>query len=99
MNRSWKLKIGDQILGALTEDAFDMPSMLCKFVAAPSFDEYAPLFADELRLLNADEMVLWDVAYSKIDALGLILESDDEPRELIKDFILHVDGDTAWFRS
>ena len=99
MGQSWKLKLDNEILGVLTDGSPDMPFMFCKFVASAPFSKYQALFAKELELLNSDQMALWEQIYSEINALGLALEPNDGTSELITEFILHIDGNKAWFRS
>ncbi len=69
--------------------------MYCKFEPAASFAELKPLFDDELRLLNRDDMRAWEEAYEKIRALKLQLVNGENE---IGEFLLHIDGDEAWFR-
>jgi len=99
MSRSWNLKVGDEILGVLTRGSLDTPFVFCEFVANSPFSKYQAMFAKELALLNSDQMAPWEQAYSEIDALGLVLEPNDATSELITEFILHIDGNKAWFRS
>jgi len=98
MKRSWKLKKGNEVLGILTETAVTMPFVDCEFVANPSFTFYQAKFAEELRLLNSDQMDQWEQAYSQIISLGLVLEPNNLDSELISEFTLHIDGEKASFR-
>ena len=98
MKNQWELKKGGELLGVLTEQNIHQPWINCKFQASPAFALYEGLFAEEIRLLNRDEMELRQQAYQKIDELELALEPLNEGGETIKDFILHIDGDRAQFR-
>ena len=62
-----------------------------------SFEELRALFDDELSLLNAEDIVAWEKAYQNIRALNLRLVSVKEDRG-IGEFLLHIEGDEAWFR-
>jgi len=99
MSQSWTLKLGNEILGALTDGSLNMPFTFCRFVASAPFSKYQSLFAKELELINSDQMALWEQVYSEINALGLALEPTDGTSGLISEFILHIDGNKAWFRS
>ncbi|MCP4538500.1 MAG: hypothetical protein GY832_15295 [Chloroflexi bacterium] len=98
MSESWRLKLGEETLGVLTKDRLDQPSMFCHFEPAPAFEQYKPLFAEELRLLNLEKMDLWEQAYRKIISPGFTLEPVGKKSQIIKDFILHIEGNEAWFR-
>lgn len=87
---------GDSILGVLTLKSIDQPILLCTFEPTGAFSEIQPLFDRELELLNADDMEAWDEAYSRIDDLGLTLFNPDGEIN-IKEFILHIEGEEAWF--
>lgn len=98
MANQWNLKRGEEILGLLTELDIDQPWIICQFQASTSFASYQPLFIEELKLLDSDEMELWQRAYQNIDELGLVLEPSSGGGETIRDFILHIDGNNARFR-
>ena len=91
----YELRREKDLLGRLSSCTPDFPWMYCKFEAAAAFAELKPLFDDELRLLNEEDMDAWEEAYEKIRALKLQLVSGENE---ISEFLLHVDGDKAWFR-
>jgi len=68
-----------------------------RFTPTPAFEQIAPLFADELALLNRGEMETWEVAYQRIVDLGIELRAEDCD-DTIREFILHVDGSEARLR-
>lgn len=88
---------GEDLLGKLTSCTSDFPWLNCKFEPCASFAELSAFFEEELRLLNAEDWVAWEQAYEKIRALKLRLVSAKEDQE-IDEFLLHIDGDQAWFR-
>lgn len=98
MDESWLLMQKDVILGELSNPNLDMPVFFCTFRARPEFEQIRPLFDEELRLLNEEVMDEWETAYRRIDALKLRLKPKDGGRS-IRRFILHVEGEMAWFRS
>jgi len=67
------------------------------FAPTPAFEQAAPLFAEELALLNREEMEAWEVAYQRIVDLGLELRPEGGG-DTIREFILHVDGTEARLR-
>ena len=97
MSKSWRLKRDKELLGTLTCQSSDQPWIVCQFQAELAFRQYSDLFEEELDILNRDEMHLWEQAYQKIIDLGLTLEAVDAV-ESITDFLLHIDGEEAWFR-
>ncbi len=99
MTRFWELKIADALLGLLTFEYTDQPLVFCRFEPQTIFTNYEALFQEELRYLNADAMDDWEHAYTKITALGLTLVPNDRTIGPITEFILHIDGERAWFRD
>jgi hypothetical protein len=93
-----ELRRGGDLLGVLSYVGTDMPMFIYRFEPTLRFSEVQPLFDEELRLLNADEMDAWESAYDKINALGLTLEPTDGGPP-IREFILHIEGREAWFRA
>jgi hypothetical protein len=96
---AWSLTTPDGTeLGRLDFVEGEMFRTSCRFRPTPAFDRVAPLFAAELGLLNREEMDAWEAAYARIADLGLELRpvGGGVP---IREFILHVDGDEAWFRD
>lgn len=65
MMDSWILKAGAEILGILTFKEQDQPWVVCYFQAEPAFAKYEPYFKEELRLLELDDMISWEQAYSQ----------------------------------
>ena len=92
-----ELRRGAALLGVLSYQNTDQPFFGYRFEPTALFSEVQPLFDEELRLLNAEEMDAWELAYNKIDALGLTLEPTDGGAA-IREFILHIEGSEAWFR-
>lgn len=97
---------GDTLLGTLTVNDLDMPWFWCHFVPETAFATVKPLFDAELAFMEAESQVqsdgvnvdidAWESAYQEIEALGLCLVPD--VGETIDHFLLHVNGDMAWFR-
>ena len=96
------LKREDELLGTLRSYSTDFPWVNCKFEPLPAFENLRPLFSEELRLLDAglgdgDQVEKWEAAYNRITSAGLRL-FDVEKEDYIDEFLLHIDGDEAWFR-
>jgi hypothetical protein len=51
----------------------DFPWFKCRFEDAIGFSQLKQLFDEELELLEVDRMDQWQVAYERINALGLKL--------------------------
>ncbi len=88
---------GETVLGHLTYSEGDFPWVTCKFVPTEDFSSIAPLFAEELDLLNQERMEDWEMAYEKLMATGIQMVADTGD-ETITEFILHIERNEAWFR-
>jgi hypothetical protein len=72
---------------------------MCEFQPTPAFGQYKPLFDLELALLeDKGATEEWDMAYAKIEELGLTLSYPSQAKT-IELFLLHVDGETARFKA
>ena len=92
-----ELKYGERLLGTLRAHGQDFPWTNCEFEPKELFQSVRILFAEELKLLNADDMEAWESAYGRIAAIGLGLV-DVQCGDEISQFILHIEGNEAWFR-
>ena len=93
----WALKRDDVVLGYLTDCRVSQPVFHCKFRPTAEFESVKHLFDRELALLNENRMDEYEAAYDEIDELGLHL-SPPEGQPIISEFLLHIEGDAAWFR-
>jgi hypothetical protein len=75
----------------------DFPWFNAPVRATPAFDEFRPLFAEELRLLDRldQNAEVWEAAYDRVRR-QVSLERPDG--FAVPEFLLHVDGDEAWWR-
>lgn len=97
MTPTWELEVGGKVVGTLRVRGPDQPFFLCDFEPSPEFESVRSLFAEELRLLNGDQMDAWNEAYERILSRGLRLRSV-ETGEVLDELLLHIDGHEAWFR-
>ncbi len=91
------LKQNDVLLGTLRSYDSDFPWINCKFEPSQAFQLVKPLFDEELKLLDEEDWEKYDEAYSLISALNLELINLSEGK-VTTDFLLHIQGDEAWFR-
>ena len=91
----WRLQRGDELLGEIIVNDGDFPWLYGRFVPCQGFADVRPLFDAELALIEADDDIdAWERAYDRIqESMSLI--SPDGP---VTDYLLHVQGDEAWFR-
>lgn len=92
---TWRLMREDVLLGTITVEETDFPWLYGRFTAEPAFAEVKPWF-DAVRETMAAEVYdeRFDAAYAPI-ARTLTLVSPSGP---LDDFLLHIEGTTAWFR-
>ncbi|MEV0716800.1 hypothetical protein [Asanoa sp. NPDC050611] len=85
---------GGELLADLVVTDGDFPWLNARVEARAGLAEFRPLFAAELRLMeDADEA--WERAYDAIRAAVTLRYPDG--RE-VPEFLLHLDGDDAWWR-
>jgi hypothetical protein len=98
---NWELRKGSRLLGILTNCRLDWPWYFCQFEARAEFERHRSLFEEELRLLDAspEDLKEWGESYKKIENLGLDLISTAEEGPVVKEFMIHINGDEAWFRA
>ena len=99
---SWLLVLGQTLLGVLTVTSVNQPFFLCSFQPTDEFDQYRLLFEERLRLAESvdpdnEDWSAVEVIHEQIQGLGLSLKRMNDGAE-IKEFLLHVRGDEAWFR-
>lgn len=98
MRPAYMLKHGSAVLGTLQPYDSDFPWINCKFEPTASYASFKPLFDAERQDLEKDaDMNQWEKLYQKIVDLGVYLEAADNS-EKIEEFLLHIEGDKAWFR-
>jgi len=93
----WTLYRGQERLADLTVVEADFPWVTARVTAHPGLVELLPLFAAELRLTDADDYDdnAWEVVYRQLrDAVQLRYPDGNE----VPEFLLHLDGETAWWR-
>ncbi|MDQ0596884.1 hypothetical protein QF037_001229 [Streptomyces canus] len=89
----WHLHSGDVPVGEILIDEADFPWLSGRFTAAPAFDALRELFVRELALTE-DLGAEWERVYDEIRR-RVSLTSPDGP---VPEFLLHIEGDRAWFR-
>jgi len=97
MDEGWKLRVGDTVLAELRNPSPDQPWIFCDFVPSAAFESYTALFEHDLMLLNSDRMDEWFAHDEVMSTVGFVLEPLTEG-SAITEFVLHIDGNTAWFR-
>ncbi|MHA5050982.1 hypothetical protein [Streptomyces sp. SD15] len=96
VGETWRLLGPSGVVGEIVIEEADFPWLHGRFVGRPGFAELRPLFDRELALVaRIDEAYEeWEAAYEKV-AAAVTLVAPDHP---VADFLLHIDGDKAWFR-
>lgn len=97
----WRLQRGEELLGEIVIEDSDFPWLSGRFRPQPTFAEVRPLFDEELALVetlldseSAEDVEAWERVYERITgSLSLVA-----PHGLVPEFLLHIQGDEAWFR-
>lgn len=93
----WRVRSGAEPVGEIVIDDADFPWLSGRFTAGPAFGAVQELFARELALTQRDDeghWGEWESAYDEIRRRVSLL-SPDGP---VPEFLLHIEGDRAWFR-
>ncbi|MEV6213002.1 hypothetical protein [Kitasatospora sp. NPDC051914] len=90
----WRLTRQTELVGEVDIDEGDFPWLGGVFRPGPAWAAVAPWFAETLALLEEEECERFDEAYDRI-AENLTFSSPDGP---VAEFLLHIEGDRAWFR-
>ncbi|MET9750381.1 hypothetical protein ABZZ92_32450 [Streptomyces ardesiacus] len=84
-------------IGEISIDDADFPWLSGRFRAGPAYGAVRDLFARELALVEQDDdehRAEWETVHREIGR-RVRLVSPDGP---VAEFLLHIDGDRAWFR-
>ncbi|PZT71228.1 hypothetical protein DN402_03545 [Streptomyces sp. SW4] len=85
------------LVGEIRIEEADFPWLSGRFTPGPAFGAVRTLFARELELALSDDEGHWEEWEPVQGEIGrrMRLDSPDGP---VAGFLLHVDGDRAWFR-
>jgi hypothetical protein len=88
---------GDELIADLVVTDGDFPWLHARLEPTSAFEEVKDIFTEELRLLDRldDEYSAWAAVDDEIHAI-LSLENPEGFR--VPEFLLHIDGDAAWWR-
>ncbi|MEV4560357.1 hypothetical protein AB0K51_25635 [Kitasatospora sp. NPDC049285] len=90
----WQVLSGGEVVGEIAVDEGDWPWLSGHFTSKPGFDALRPLFERELALAEAEDWDAWEPVVEEISR-NVQLAS---PKGPVTEFLLHVDGESAWFR-
>ncbi|MCZ0991268.1 hypothetical protein [Streptomyces diastatochromogenes] len=90
----WRVGAGEESVGEIVIDEADFPWLSGRFTTGPGFAAVQDLFARELALMEEESWDEWESAYDEIRR-RVSLSSPDGP---VPEFLLHIEGDRAWFR-
>ena len=94
----WSLHHAGRAVAEFHVTGGDFPWLNARVVALPGFEEVAPLFQDEVRLLDAleeTETPEWTAAYERIRDQTRLTYPDGRN---VPEFLLHIQDDQAWWR-
>jgi len=95
----WRLYGGEKLLAEMRVTGSDFPWTHASLSAQPAFAAVAPLFAEELRLIDLLDDVAqqdaWELAYDRVqEAVSLTAPNGRR----VPEYLLHIDGEHAWWR-
>ncbi|MFE2061311.1 hypothetical protein ACFXDH_02765 [Streptomyces sp. NPDC059467] len=90
----WQVRGGREAVGEIVIDDADFPWLSGGFIAGPGFPGVRDLFARELVLAEDEDWDAWEEVHAEISR-RVSLISPDGP---VPEFLLHIEGDRAWFR-
>ncbi|MFJ3778812.1 hypothetical protein ACIPX0_44805 [Streptomyces sp. NPDC090075] len=90
----WQVRGGREPVGEIVIDEADFPWLSGGFTPGPGFAAVRDLFARELLLAEAEDWTAWEEVHDEIRR-QLSLIAPDGP---VPEFLLHIEGDRAWFR-
>jgi hypothetical protein len=91
----WTLRDRDGVLATITITDSDFPWLSGRLDAEPRFQEYRPLFTAELAALESEDWEEFDRMHRAIREQLQLAYPDGRD---VPEFLLHVNGDEAWFR-
>lgn len=94
--RTLELRHGEFLVGTLRETDYDFPWINCTFEPTPAFEEFRSIFVRRLRSVESEEFDVADEMYDVIENRLQLIDLEDADR--IGKFLLHIEGDAAWFR-
>ncbi|WP_329458357.1 hypothetical protein [Streptomyces sp. NBC_01497] len=91
---TWRIMRGDTLVGTIAVQEGDFPWLRGRFTAGPAFAPFEPWFGESLAALEAEDFERFNDVCDRI-ARTLTLVAPSGP---VADFLLHIDGEAAWFR-
>ncbi|WP_424556283.1 hypothetical protein [Streptacidiphilus pinicola] len=90
----WQLRRAEEVVGEIVIEEGDFPWLSGRFVPAGGFADVKPLFDRELALVEEEDLDEWDAVFREIRETFQLVA----PAGPVAEFLLHIDGDRAWFR-
>ncbi|MEV7289653.1 hypothetical protein AB0O01_34745 [Streptomyces sp. NPDC093252] len=93
----WRVHSDEGEVGEILIQDADFPWLSGRFTPGPAYEGVRELFARELSLSRLDSDTQWAAWEQTYDAISrrVTLSSPDGP---VPEFLLHIDGESAWFR-
>lgn len=95
----WVLKANGRVVGTIDVTASDFPWLIGRFEPEAEFAEFKDAFAEELALVEGGDfdqnLARWEKLYLAIQD-RLRLQGPDGVA--VAEYVLHIDGERAWFR-
>jgi hypothetical protein len=90
----WQVRGAEEPVGDILIDDADFPWLSGRFTAGPGFAGVRELFARDRTLVEEEKWQEWEEAYDEIRR-RVSLHAPGGP---VPEFLLHIEGDRAWFR-
>ena len=95
MTDVWKLYAGDELVADLVVTGLDDPWLIARVEAGPGLERHRQLFEAELAAAKDEDQDLVDPRLSELRRALRLSKPDGT---VVAAFLLHVDGDEAWWR-
>ncbi|HVE55475.1 MAG TPA: hypothetical protein VNB22_01515 [Pyrinomonadaceae bacterium] len=91
------LKQKDKLLGTLRSYDSNFPWINCKFEPTEAFQAIKPLFDEKIEFLESGDFENLEAADKQLENLAIKLVNLEDGK-IVNEFLLHIQGDEAWFR-
>ncbi|MFH8785871.1 hypothetical protein [Streptomyces roseoverticillatus] len=98
-NKSWKLMQDGTVVGRLLLLEVDQPWFICRFSPAEHWESVCEFFEEQSCAMKSGDPEMIAVSMRKVRSMELRLLPEVPAGEEIEPIMIHVEGETAKFRT